>query len=96
MSNASRERNAFLFGEDDDDNGVEHRAGVGGGSGGGGNKLGIGPLGDGIFGLEVISRTGKSGKSSKEKSSSGGGDGNGEDEGLKGDEGVEIEVEGGR
>ncbi|KAK1781808.1 rab-GTPase-TBC domain-containing protein [Copromyces sp. CBS 386.78] len=79
MSNASRERNAFLFGEDGED-------------GAGRNKLGLhgtGPLGDGIFGLEVISRTGKE----KERS-----DGKAEEEGSKGPGGLggEGEVEPGR
>ena len=60
-SNASRERNAFLFGDEDGDDDDE----------GGKTKKVLGPLErDGIFGLEVISRTAK-----EEKGGDGGGDG---------------------
>ncbi|KAK3401238.1 RabGAP/TBC [Sordaria brevicollis] len=64
ISQASRERNAFLFGDDDEE-------GEDGGDETKGKKLGLGgagPLGDGVFGLEVISKTGK------EKSDGKGGD----------------------
>ncbi|KAK3340337.1 RabGAP/TBC [Neurospora tetraspora] len=78
MSNASRERNAFLFGDED---GEDQAAG------GGGKKLGLGmgSLGDGIFGLEVISRTSK--EREREKGSA-----KGEEDG-KGGGGVEGEGE---
>ncbi|KAL0473642.1 rab-GTPase-TBC domain-containing protein [Neurospora intermedia] len=83
MSNASRERNAFLFGDDDED-GDGQAAGGGGGGGGGGKKSGLamGPLGDGIFGLEVISRS----KDRQQEK-----DGGKEGDGVKGEEGVEEE-----
>lgn len=72
VSRASRERNAFLFGNDDDEEGGDdetkrEKAGLGG----------MGPLGDGIFGLEVISKT-------KEKSTSSGKCEDGEGEVVEG------------
>lgn len=81
MSNASRERNAFLFGDDDED-GEGQAAGGGGGGGGKKSGLAMGPLGDGIFGLEVISRS-KERQQEKDDGKEG--------DGAKGEERVEEE-----